>query len=96
LLQVFGGIAGMASHAAGRVSAVPDVWSGRASQVDFAELAVSGLASMYPACDWSVFCSGPSWISARLRSHYAEPVDPAIRTTHTGHSIIECELLTGT
>jgi hypothetical protein len=25
------------------------VWSGRASQVDFAELAVSGLASMYPA-----------------------------------------------
>jgi hypothetical protein len=28
-----------------------DVWSGRASQVDFAELAVSGLASMYPASD---------------------------------------------
>jgi hypothetical protein len=46
-----------------------NVWSGRALQVDFAELAVSGLASMYPACDWSVFCSGPSWISARLRSH---------------------------
>jgi hypothetical protein len=37
--------------------------------VNFAELAVSGLASMYPACDWSVFCSGPSWISTRLRSH---------------------------
>jgi hypothetical protein len=32
----------------------PDVWSGRALQVDFAELAVSGLASMYPAFDWSV------------------------------------------
>ena len=32
----------------------PHVWSGRASQVDFAELAVSGLASMYPAFDWSV------------------------------------------
>jgi hypothetical protein len=31
----------------------PDVWSGRALQVDFAELAVSGLASMYPASDWS-------------------------------------------
>jgi hypothetical protein len=31
-----------------------NVWSGRASQVDFAELAVSGLASMYPAFDWSV------------------------------------------
>ena len=28
-----------------------------------------GLASMYPASDWSVLCSGPSWISARVRSH---------------------------
>ena len=28
-----------------------------------------GLASMYPASDWSALCSGPSWISARLRSH---------------------------
>src|ERR1039458_2302740 len=43
----------------------PNVWSGRALQVDFAELAVSGLASMYPASHWSVLCSGPSWISAR-------------------------------
>src|ERR1700682_183059 len=33
----------------------PDVWSGRALQVDFAELAVSGLASMYPVLDWSCF-----------------------------------------
>jgi len=47
----------------------PNVWSGRALQVDFAELAVSGLASMYPASDWSVLCSGPLWISARVRSH---------------------------
>ena len=31
----------------------PDVWSGRALQEDFVELAVSGLASMYPASDWS-------------------------------------------
>src|SRR5664280_264703 len=46
-----------------------NVWSGRALQVDFAELAVSGLASMYPVSDWSI-CSGPSWISARVRSHY--------------------------
>ena len=30
----------------------PTVWTGRALQVDFAELAVSGLASMYPAFDW--------------------------------------------
>src|SRR5262249_42458638 len=29
-----------------------------------------GLASMYPAFDWSLLCSGPSWISARVRSHY--------------------------
>ena len=47
----------------------PNVWSGRASQEVFAELAVCGLASMYPAFDWSVLCSWPSWISARVRSH---------------------------
>jgi hypothetical protein len=29
-----------------------------------------GLASMYPASHWSALCSGPSWISARMRSHY--------------------------
>jgi len=28
-----------------------------------------GLASMYSASRWSVTCSGPSWISARVRSH---------------------------
>src|SRR5229473_2924889 len=48
----------------------PFVWSGRASQEVFVEVAVSGLASMYPASDWSVLCSGPSWISARVRPHY--------------------------
>jgi hypothetical protein len=46
----------------------PNVWSGRALQEIFVELAVSGLASMYPAFDWSI-CSWPSWISARVRSH---------------------------
>ena len=35
----------------------------------FVKIAVSGLASMYPAFDWSVSFSGPSWISARVRSH---------------------------
>ena len=45
-----------------------NVWSGRALQEVFVDLVVSGLASMYPASDWS-FCSGPSWISARMRSH---------------------------
>src|SRR6266436_6245813 len=47
----------------------PNVWSGRASQEVFVKLAVSGLASMYPASGWSSLGSGPSWKSARLRSH---------------------------
>src|SRR4029077_17613709 len=46
----------------------------------FAELAVSGLASMYPAFDWSI-CSGPSWISARVRSPYRTGLDRAIWVT---------------
>ena len=40
-----------------------------------------GLASMYPASDWSALCSGPSWISARLRSHYRTGLDWG----HSGH-----------
>ena len=35
----------------------------------------SGLASMYPASDWSG-CSGPSWMSARMRSHYRPGLAP--------------------
>jgi hypothetical protein len=46
----------------------PDVWSGRALQEVFVDLAVSGLASMYPAFDWGVLNPWPSWISARVRS----------------------------
>ena len=46
----------------------------------FGELGVSGLASMYPAFDWSI-CSGPSWISARVRSHYRTGLDRAIWVT---------------
>src|SRR6266568_3298521 len=46
----------------------------------FAELAVNGLASMYPASDWSI-CSGPSWISARMRSHLRTGLDRAIWVT---------------
>jgi hypothetical protein len=48
----------------------PDVWSGRALQEDFIESGVSGLASMYPAFDWSSMGSWPSWISGRVRSHW--------------------------
>ena len=33
----------------------PNVWSGRALQEAFVELAFSGLASMYPVSDWSWF-----------------------------------------
>jgi hypothetical protein len=47
----------------------PNVWSGRALQEGFIELAVSGLASMYPAFGWSWIGSWPSWISARVRAH---------------------------
>jgi len=47
----------------------PNVWSGRALQEVFDELAVGGLASMYPAFDWNMSCSWPSWVSARVRSH---------------------------
>ena len=40
----------------------------------------SGLASMYPASDWSG-CSGPSWMSARMRSHYRPGLERAIWVT---------------
>ena len=46
----------------------PNVWSGRALQEDFVELAVSGLASMYPAFDWSVVLLAIMDISARAIS----------------------------
>jgi hypothetical protein len=65
-----------------------DVWSGRALQVDFAELAVSGLASMYPASDWSVLCSGPSWISARcdlISGHAANRTSAVVRAVPEFH-----------
>src|SRR5712664_490589 len=57
-----------------------------------------GLASMYPASDWSVLCSGPSWISARVRSHYRTGLDRAIRVTSVRtrsedrSSILSCPL----
>src|SRR5262249_42089471 len=59
----------------------PIVWSGRASQEVFIDLSACGLASMYPASDWSGLCSGPSWISARLRSHYRTGLERAIWVT---------------
>src|SRR3981189_2694575 len=47
----------------------------------FRRIGGGGLASMYPASDWSVWCSGPSWISARVRSHERTGLDRAIRVT---------------
>ena len=58
----------------------PNVWYGRALQEIFVDLLALGLASMYPASDWSV-CSGPPWISARLRSHYLPGLKRAIWVT---------------
>jgi hypothetical protein len=46
----------------------PHVWSGRAWQEDFEELVVSGLASMYPAFDWSVVLRAIMDISAHAIS----------------------------
>src|ERR1700722_1245327 len=58
----------------------PNVWSGRASQVDFVELAVNGLASMYPAFDWSIVLLAIMDISARAISLPDRP-----QPGHLGH-----------
>jgi hypothetical protein len=47
----------------------------------FVDLSACGLASMYPAFDWSGLRSGPSWISARVRSHYRTGLERG----HLGH-----------
>src|SRR5947207_1785246 len=48
-----------------------------------------GLASMYPASDWSVLCSGPSWISARIRTGH-----PGHRCSHApGRPILSRRLI---
>src|ERR1700691_3304001 len=36
------------------------------------------------------------WRLGGRTARNAEPVDPAIRTTHSCHSIVECEVLVGT
>jgi hypothetical protein len=64
-----GGLVKRSENAAQVLGFDPHVWSGRASQEVSSICRLCGLASMYPASDWSVLCSGPPWISARLRSH---------------------------
>ena len=44
-------------------------------------MAVSSVHPMYPAFDWSVLGSWPSWISARVRSHAWTRVDRAMWVT---------------
>jgi hypothetical protein len=59
---------------------------GRALQTTRSTCALNEIAS-YNRCDVKV---------GRPNRRNAEPVDPAIRTTHLCHRIIECVLLTGT
>src|ERR1700686_3429899 len=59
----------------------------------FFYLAACGLASIYPTSDWSMLCSRPSWISARVRSHYRTGLDgpfgsPSVRTHREDRSSI--------
>ena len=72
----------MTGHADGFVSVENDpyVWSGRASQENFVELVVSGLASMYPAFDWSVLLRANMDISARASS-----LADRLQLGHMGH-----------
>jgi hypothetical protein len=60
----------------------PNVWSGRAMQGDFDETVASGLASMYPAFDWSVV----------LRAHHGYQracvlISRQASTDHLGHQV---------
>jgi hypothetical protein len=63
----------------------------------FRRIGGGGLASMYPASDWSI-CSGPSWISARVRSRYRTGLEWTIWVTgvrmrrEDRSSILSCPL----
>ena len=58
----------------------PDVWSGRALQEGFVELAVGGLASTYPASGWGSLLRAIMEISAPAIS-LADRPQRAIRVT---------------
>jgi hypothetical protein len=58
----------------------PDVWSGRALQEVFVELAVSGLASMYPVSDWSCFAPDHHGYQRAC-----ELINGQASTGHSGH-----------
>jgi hypothetical protein len=72
----------MAGYTGGRVPVENDPMYGPAVRCKrFRRSGRYGLASMYPASAWSMLCSGPSWISARMRSHWRTGLDRAIRVT---------------
>jgi len=50
-------------------------------------------SAIYAACSWPD--NRRDVKVGRANSTYAEPVDPAIRTTHLCHRIVECAVLTG-
>jgi len=45
-----------------------NVWPGRAVQDGFPRATNVRAASMYQVSSWSIFCSGPSWVSARIQA----------------------------
>src|SRR5215469_7067681 len=59
-----GGKADHVTDMAGSTRLTPNVWSGRALQEGFIELAVGGLASMYPASGWGSLLRAIMEISA--------------------------------
>src|SRR5437660_8833785 len=63
-LNLLPGIADMAGLATGATRTRMIRMYGPAARCKrFRQPGRCGLASMYPASDWSVLCSGPSWIS---------------------------------
>jgi len=50
------------------VAMCQNVWPGRAVQDGFPRATNVRAASMYQVSSWSIFCSGPSWVSARIQA----------------------------
>jgi hypothetical protein len=59
----------------------PDVWSGRASQEVSSICRFAVLHQCIRPLIGAVWCSGPSWISARVRSHYRTGLERTIWVT---------------
>src|SRR5262249_60734252 len=54
---------------------VPYVRPGRAVQDGFPRATDVRAASMYQVSSWSIFCSGPSWVSARIQADYRQDLE---------------------